>query len=172
MVPMADGGRLAQIDMTIEHSTVKPRKLLKNDGTIDDKNIVESVRVPSLTPDVTTQFGSSLFLTLKSFLSVRAIRASNSSDGIYVCSSNNSSPCALQKVSVPILVTAMGGHYFIRDSEIYYDLAASKDKDFIVIEGATHGGTECTACETTAGQYANATKNLFDYMRDWINVRY
>ena len=31
----------------------------------------------------------------------------------------------------------MGGHYFIRDNEIHYEMAASKDKDFVVIEGAT-----------------------------------
>ena len=29
----------------------------------------------------------------------------------------------------------MGAHYFIRDNEIHYEVAASKDKDFVVIEG-------------------------------------
>ena len=172
VIPMADGGRLSQLDMTVDHSTEKPQKLMKNDGTIDASNVVESVRVPSLAPNVTTQFGSTAFLQLKSFLSVRAIRSTNSQDGLIWCSSNNSTPCAIQKISVPILVTAMGGHYFIRDSEVYYDLATTKDKDFVVIEGATHGGTECTACEITPGQYSNATKNLFDYMASWINKRY
>ena len=33
----------------------------------------------------------------------------------------------------------MGAHYFVRDNELHYDIAASKDKDFVVIEGATHG---------------------------------
>jgi len=41
-----------------------------------------------------------------------------------------------------------------------------------VIEGATHGLGECTACETVPGQYANATKNLFDQMTKWINARF
>ena len=31
----------------------------------------------------------------------------------------------------------MGAHYFIRDSEMFYEWAKSADKDFIVIEGAT-----------------------------------
>jgi hypothetical protein len=75
-------------------------------------------------------------------------------------------------MTVPLLVTAMGGHYFIRDAEQYFDMAASADKDFYVIEGATHGGTECTACETTPGQYNNATKNLFDLMKTWMNARF
>jgi hypothetical protein len=42
----------------------------------------------------------------------------------------------------------------------------------IVIEGATHGSTACTRCETTLGQYANSVKNFFDYVRDWIAKRY
>jgi hypothetical protein len=29
------------------------------------------------------------------------------------CTSNNSTPCALRQITVPILITAMGGHYFI-----------------------------------------------------------
>ena len=38
-----------------------------------------------------------------------------------------------------VLFAAMGGYTFIRDNEIHYELAASKDKDYIVVEGATHG---------------------------------
>ena len=49
---------------------------------------------------------------------------------------------------------------------------ASKDKDFVVIEGAVHGFTPCTACEQTPGQYSNSVKNLFDYVAKWINERY
>ena len=84
---------------------------------------------------------------------------------------NNSTPCNLQNVTVPLLVTAMGGHYFIRDSEEFFDKAISPDKDFMVIEGASHGGTPCTECGSP-GQYSNATKNLFDQMKLWIDARY
>jgi hypothetical protein len=113
-----------------------------------------------------------MFLTVKSFLSVRAVRSTDSMDGVDWCSSNNSTPCNLQQMTIPLLVTAMGGHYFIRDAEQYFDMAASSDKDYYVIEGATHGGTECTACETTPKQYANATKNLFDLMQKWMDARF
>jgi hypothetical protein len=41
-----------------------------------------------------------------------------------------------------------------------------------VLEGAVHGFTPCTACETTRGQYSNSVKNLFDYIRDWTNKRF
>ena len=43
VVPRGVGARLMQLDLSIHHSTAKPRKLLKNDGTIVTQ-IVESVR--------------------------------------------------------------------------------------------------------------------------------
>jgi hypothetical protein len=70
------------------------------------------------------------------------------------------------------MFAAMGAHYFIRDNERLHDVAKSKDKDLIVIEGAVHGFTPCTACEKTKGQYSNSVKNLFDYMAKWINERF
>ncbi len=130
------------------------------------------MRVPGLDPDNAKGFGATMFLTVKSFLSVRAIRSTDSMDGVDWCSSNNSTTCNLQQVTIPLLVTAMGGHYFIRDSEIFFDLAASADKDFVVIEGATHGGTPCTECEQTPGQYSNATENLFNLMQTWMEARF
>jgi hypothetical protein len=172
IVPLADNARLSQIDLTIHHGTLLPRNLLKNDGTVESRFPVESVRPVSLSPGDEEGFGSTMFLTLKSFLSVRAVRSTDSFNDVDFCSSNNSTPCNLQQMTAPLLVTTMGGHYFIRDAEQYFDMAASPDKDFYVIEGATHGGTECTACETTPGQYSNATKNLFDLMQRWINARF
>jgi hypothetical protein len=65
----------------------------------------------------------------------------------------------------------MGGHYFIADNEIHYEVAASKDKEFLVIEGAVHGQTPCDACSKVTGQsYSNATKNLYDYVAKWANA--
>jgi len=173
LVVRGEGARLMELDMSIHHSTVRPQKLLKNDGTIV-MQIVESVRKPASgmdTQNASFKAGTRL-LTVRSFLSANAIRAEDSMDHIDWCSSNNSTDCALRSISMPVLITAMGGHYFIRDSEIHYEMAASKDKDFIVIEGATHGGTPCTACETTPGQYSNTAKNFFDYVAKWISARY
>jgi len=172
IVPLADNARLSQIDLTIHHGTLLPRKLVKNNGTIDASQPVASVRVQSLSPGDETGFGSSMFLTVKSFLSVRAVKSTESFDGIDWCSSNNSTPCNLQNMTIPLMVFAMGGHYFIRDAEQYFDMAASTDKDFMVIEGAAHGLTPCTACQTTPGQYSNVTKNLFDQAAIWMNARF
>ena len=173
LVPRGDGARLLQLDLSIHHSTAKPQKLLKNDGTIVTQ-IVESVRVanPALAKQNASFENGTRLLTIQSFLSANATRATDSMDGIDYCSSNNSPPCHLPTITVPLLVTAMGGHYFIRDNEIHYERAGSKDKDFIVVEGAVHGQTPCVACESFPGQYSNTVKNFYDYVRNWINKRF
>ena len=166
--------RLLELDLSVHAGTEKPRKLLKNDGTIDDTKPVKSVRPAS--PENARRdasFNDTKDLTLTSFLSANATRSTNSMDGVDWCSTNNSTPCAVQQISVPLLVTAMGGHYFMRDNEIVYEMAKSADKDFVVIQGAVHGMTPCTACAAITGEdYSNATRNLFDYMAKWINARF
>lgn len=174
MVPHGDAAKLFQLDLSILKSTTAPRKLLKNDGSIDECCVLHSVRVavPAIAKQNATFDGGTLFLTVRSFLSANAVRATNSLDGIDHCSSNNSTVCAVQHISVPVLFGAMGGHYFVRDNEIHYEVAKSKDKDLITIEGATHGITPCRECETTKGQYSNSVKNFFDYVAQWVNARF
>ena len=70
------------------------------------------------------------------------------------------------------MVTAMGGNTGLRDNEWLYEIAASRDKDFFVVEGATHNFEPCAECETQKGQYNNATKNYFNYVARWIASRY
>jgi hypothetical protein len=173
LIPRGQGARLTALDPSIHHSTVKPQKLIKNNGEVVTQ-IVESVRKagPEAKQTNASFSGGTNLLTVRSFLSANAIRATDSMEGIDWCSTNNSTPCALQNISIPILITAMGGHFFIRDNEVHYEVAASKDKDFVVIEGATHGITPCTACETTPGQYSNTVKNFFDYVGAWMNARF
>ena len=168
-----EGARLMEIDPSVHHTTKAPQKLIRNDGSVVTQ-IVESVRpVGRGTEAANAAFATGTrLLTLRSFLSANAIRAKDSMDDIDWCSSNNSTPCAVQHISVPLLVTAMGAHYFVRDNEIHYQMAASKDKDFVVIEGATHGIRPCVACEKTPGQYANSVKNFFDCVAKWIAQRY
>ena len=175
IIPRGDGNRLMRLDLSIDHSSLEPRKFLKNDGTIEDCCIVESVRPVNLTPETNESFWSGTrMLTLRSFLSTRAIRSTQAMNDIDWCSSNNSTVCNVQQISVPVLITAMGGHYFIRNSEIYYDKAVSKDKDFIVLEGAVHGITPCEACVPGEydGRYDNSVQNFFDYVAKWIYERF
>jgi hypothetical protein len=119
------------LDTSILHATAKPQKLLKNDSTIDDTHIVESVRLPDPTVAQTDETfdGGARLLTVKSFLSTNAIRSTNSIDGIDYCSSNNSTVCNVRQVSVPVLFTAMGPYYFIRENEIHFEEAKSMDGD-------------------------------------------
>ncbi len=173
LIVRGQGARLMDMDTSINHNTVKPQKLLKNDGTVVHE-IVRSVRrVSPQSPDRNAGFARGVnLLTVRSFLSANAIRATDSMNDVDDCSTNNSTRCALPQISVPLLVTAMGGHYFIRDNEIHYEVAASTDKDYVIIEGATHGVRPCTSCETVPGQYSNSVKNFFDYLQTWINARF
>jgi hypothetical protein len=169
-------GKLAALDPDIPElmSTARPEKLLKNDGSIVATAVVKSVGVPEPGLAVTNRAfdtGTKIF-TIKSFLSANAVRATDARDGIDHCSTNNSTTCAVQSISVPIMIAAMGAYQFIRDDELIFDKSASKDKDYVVIEGALHGFTPCVACETTPGQYSNTVRNLFNYIQTWINARF
>ena len=165
---------LAALDPTVSlNSTVQPRKLLKNNGTVVTQIARMAFAPDRLAPltNPTFDVGTKLF-SLRSFMSANAVRATNSLDGIDHCSSNNSTVCAVQSISVPVLFAAMGAFIFIRDNEIHYEVAKSADKDYVVIEGANHGFAPCTACEQTPGQYSNSMRNFYNYVRDWINVRF
>lgn len=177
-IPKFDGARLLSLDPSIRHTTLFPEKLLKNDGSIAVQ-IVESLapsRPELAEANQTFSEGSREGLTVRSFLSSNAIRANNSMDEsqIDLCSSNNSTPCMLQQVSVPLLAAANQASFqnLIQEVEINYLYAKSADKDFIVVEGATTGVTPCTNCANPATSYANVTKNFFDYAAKWINDRF
>lgn len=171
MIPRANA-RLMEMDLSIDKGTVKPRKLIQNDGSIVIK-VVESVRRPAPKRAQNNRtFDGSKLLTVRSFLGARAIRAHDAMEDFDVESNNNSTPAHLRKIHVPILMMTAGGHYFIRDNEKMFDLAVSPDKDFAVVEGAAHQIVPCAACEKTKGQYGNTVKNAFDYMKAWIDKRY
>src|SRR4029077_8819417 len=135
-----DNGRLYELDMSIDHTTTNPRKLLKNNGTIEDCCLVVNVRVPQ--PEDKTNNASysngTVNLPVRTFLSLRAVRGTNSMTGLDLASVNNSTGYNLQHISVPLLIATSGGHYFMHDNEVHFEMAASADKDFIVTEGAAH----------------------------------
>jgi hypothetical protein len=173
LIPRGVLAQLAALDLSFHHATLKPQKLLKNDGTIVTE-IVRSVQRPrpENASDNATFDGGTRFLTVKSFLSANAIRGTDSMYGVDYCSSNNAPPCHLPNIRAPLLVAAMGAWSFVRDNEIHFEVAASQDKDYVVIEGALHGFDPCVACETVPGQYSNTVRNLFDYVQRWTNARF
>jgi len=150
-------------------NTVRPEKLLRNDGSISVQ-MITSVAVTTAPDDVKTI--ETKYMETNAYLSAHAVRGSDSQTGADYCSTNAAAICAAQYVSVPVMVASMGGYMFVGDGERLYDHTASKDKDFVVIEGAVHGFTPCRACEKTPGQYSNTMKNLFDYIAAWTNKRF
>jgi len=171
----AGAARLDAYDPTIPEtmSTARPRKFLRNDGSIVTQ-VTRSVALPKpQQAEVNRTFnGGVKILTTQSFLSANAVRSTHAMEGIDHCSTNASTNCAVANISAPTLIAAMGAYNHIRFQEIMYEESPAEDKDFIVIEGARHGYTPCTACETTRGQYANSLENLFDYIADWANARF
>jgi hypothetical protein len=173
-----NSARLSDFSTGVFRGTLNPAKLLKNDGTIVTQ-VVQTVRIP----DPSNREGDQLMgsgngagvkdLTITSFLTANAIRSWHSLDGIYWCSANDTTICAVRYIHVPILVMSMQAHYFIRDGEVVYENGTMADKDFIVVEGATHGGTGCTACTAVTGvDYSNAQKNIYDYVAAWTSARF
>jgi len=177
-LPGFDNARLMSLDSAIRHATAQPEKLLKNDGTVV-KQSVESVAPPR--PELaklnrTFGEGARGGLTIRSFLSSNAIRSTDSMDEkrIDLCSSNNSTPCMLQSVSVPLLAVAHQASFqnLIQEVEFNYLSAKSADKDFVVIEGSMTSIGACTNCAKPATEYSNARRNFFDYAAKWINERF
>jgi pimeloyl-ACP methyl ester carboxylesterase len=172
-----DSARLSDFSTGVHGSTVNPADLLKNEGTIESGKIVKTVRAPDPSQrEEDESFAGLRLLTITSFLSANAILSTHSlnENEIDWCTSNNSVPCAVREISVPILVVAMQGHYFIRDGEYIYETSASADKEFIVLEGANHGLGPCAPCAAlhNNADYSNARINLFNHIRDWVNERY
>jgi hypothetical protein len=173
-----NSAQLSSFSTAVHRGTLKPAKLLKNDGTIVTQ-VVNSVRIPdpgNREYDQLVGSGNNAGveeLRITSFLTATAVRSTHSLDGIDWCSANATTICAIREIHVPVLIAAMGAHYFIRDSEMLFENGAMADKDFIVIEGATHGGTGCTECSAVTGvDYSNARKNIYDYVGAWANTRF
>jgi hypothetical protein len=55
---------------------------------------------------------------------------------------------------------------------VIYEHAASRDKEFVIVEGLLHGIVPCNVCGRSVEEYSNGVKNLFDYVQRWINKRF
>jgi len=169
-----DRARLDDLDTSIYATTSGPQRLLKNDGSIVTE-VVKTDRLPH--PDnreVDSAWdGGMLFVTVKSFLSANSIRSKHAMNDIDICSSNNSTLCAVKQIKVPMLIMSMNAHYFVHDGEEINKLAASPDKEFLIVDGALHGVTPCTECTKLTGEdYSNVTKNAFDHVAQWTKARF
>jgi len=174
MGPNAIGARLYQPDVRIVSKTRAAHRILKADGSVT-KEIARSVRPPSgARPDESlgTLGVMSQSTTVREFLAKSGIRiASNfafTEDnivGVDWKSAMNSTPGNAEGITVPTLVMAMTCHYLMVPAEIIYDHLAAKDKELVMVEGATHGFAPCKP------EYGDTVKRTFDYVDTWLKAR-
>src|SRR5262249_39703633 len=168
----ATGARLYQPDVRVVARTRTPHLLLKADGTTPT-TIVQSVRPPSgANPD--EALGSLSVMTqnttVRRFLGVSAIRtrkdfAFTDDDvvGVDWASALSSTPANVEGITVPTLVMSMTCHYLVVPDEIVFNHLAARDKQFTLVEGATHNFTPCRP------DYGDTVARTFDYVDAWLS---
>lgn len=163
--------RLYDLDNTIDAETKQPRKLLKDDRQIVT-GIVHTVRpcgepLGYSTPDTDSRLERTRDMNVRTLLGIWSISARNSMYDIDICSANGSTMCMVQHVRAPSLFTASQGNPYVVDNETMFELSGAALKDYVVIEGATHGMDNCAACD--GAPYQNVRRNFFDYLAAWMN---
>ena len=170
VVPASQNARLLQADPRIVSHTHFPHPLLKADGT-KPTQIVPSVR-PSLVTgrSAVGELRSAQVTTVRGFLAEHALRTTkeynmteDSITGIDWSSSSSSAVANIEGISVPTLIMAMSCHYFLVPDEMIFDHAAAKDKQYVLVEGASHTFTPCRQ------EYGDTEKRLFDYIASWLS---
>jgi hypothetical protein len=170
--------------------TKKTHILLARDGS-RPVQIIESVRPPSGRRDAALNCEeSTIFANVHIWLGAHALRATprlytqteDDMTGVDYDSSATSTVTNVKGITVPLIIIAHTGHYFIRPDEIIYDAAISSDKTLAFNEGAVHGGGPCSECalqidptltpaEATA-YFGDTFKRSFDFYAEWLNERY
>lgn len=182
--------RMWQLDPSLISRTKGAYPILRPDGSVV-VDVPRSVRVAGVTPgsggapSLTAQQNASwaqgaVAYTVRSWLSGNALRVDpdrysiteDDIQGIDWNSSNTSTPANLAGVHVPLLIMAMTGHYWMVPGEIFFQHAASSDKQLVFVEGAAHGLTTCRPCEQFPGQYGDTAKTTFDYVANWLRERF
>ena len=171
VVPASLNARLLQADVRLVSSTHDAHPLLKADGTIRTQ-IVESVR-PSLVGETRSDLESlhgAMKTTVRQFLASFAMRAgrdynmsANAITGVDWASTNTSAVVNIEGVHMPTLIVAMSCHYFLVPDEVIYNHAAASDKQYMVVEGATHGFAPCRP------GYGDTRKKVFDQVDAWLS---
>jgi pimeloyl-ACP methyl ester carboxylesterase len=158
--------RPLQSDLGLISHTRNEHPLLKSDGSVS-KQVVKSVRPPMGQHD---SVGTYEQFSVRGFLAAEAMHTTkdymmteDSITGVDWASSMTSAPSNVEKVKVPVLIMTMSCHYFVVPDEILFDHVASKDKELVYVEGASHGYTPCRP------EYGDTMKRTFDYMDGWIS---
>jgi hypothetical protein len=177
VVPESSEGRLLQPDVRLLSRTKAAHPLLKADGTTSVE-IVYSVRPPMGRRRVRNlasaigqaSYGGALKTSVRRYLATYALRTTkdygmteDSITGVDWASSSTSAPSNIQGVTVPLLIMSMTCHYWMTSSELLFDRAASKDKEIVFVEGASHGFSPCRP------EYGDTVKRTFDHAGAWLS---
>jgi hypothetical protein len=107
--------------------------------------------------------------TVRRFLGMSAIRtqkdfAFTEDDivGVDWASAMSSTPANVEGITVPTLVMSMTCHYLVVPDEIVFNHLAARDKQFALVEGATHNFTACRP------EYGDTAARTFDYVDRWL----
>jgi hypothetical protein len=68
----------------------------------------------------------------------------------------------MENITVPTLVMAATCAIHVVPLETVFDHSAAKDKEFVGVEGATHGFTPCRP------EFGDTKKRAFDYVEAWL----
>lgn len=111
--------------------------------------------------------------TVPRFLSTRAIRPTDdyqltesSIEGINWNSSNATTAGNLETISSPLLILSATGHYFVVQSELYWNHAKSSDKTLGYIEGASHGASPIDP------KYGDTEETTLEQIDQWTSARF
>jgi pimeloyl-ACP methyl ester carboxylesterase len=164
-----NGARLDLADRRLVSKTRAPHLFLKADGMspteIVPSDLPGAARAEDLDRlDLTTQ--NTTVRHFLSFLAMRTTPAYALTDttiiGIEWRSSANSAPGNIEGITVPTLVMAGTCAAHLVPSEITFDHAAAKDKQFVAVEGADHNFQPCQP------RYGDTAKRAFDYVDGWL----
>ncbi len=171
VIPAALNARLLQADVRLVSHTHDPHPLLKADGSVQTQ-IVSSVRPPLVSEnrlDLESYGHAALSTTVREFLAGFALRASKDYNmtedaitGVDWASSNTSAIPNIAGVHAPTLILAMSCHYFLVPDEMIYNQAGASDKQYMIVEGASHGFGPCKP------EYGDTRKRVFDTVDHWL----
>jgi len=179
MIIMGTRARLMYTDMSLGHGSMPNLILPEN-----EIGVPKHVRVPghySLTENVQDRNASvsgAVVHTLRSFLSMRAVRAEfiNPSAtnlkawGVDVESTNNATVGNMMHVNAPWVLFAGTADDKINTAQLIYNHALAKDKKIIVLRGATHG---ITSVDPKRFQDTATLRTIMvEQIAKWINERF
>src|SRR5690242_8056870 len=181
-----DGARIWQPDTNLLAHTKGAYPLITPTNPSGTVQTIYSVRNPAAsgkhasTPKTNDPWGGKGNFTVKSFLSVAAIKApgyrltADSIEGVDWASTNTATLSNVAGISAPLLIMSMTGHYWIVPAEMYYRAATkSKSKTLAYVYGALHGFAPCTVCTSKPfGPYGDTKDETFNYVANWLQKHF